>query len=177
MKIEKEKILVFDADVLIHFMRAERFSSLMDIFPSNRKVVLEKVVEELSVYHESKVMLESAINTFKILSIASFPVSNEMMQEFAHLTSLMMNFGKGESACMSYCKFTGDVVVSSNLKDVGEYCKRHAIPLITTMDLVEEALVSKLWTEAECDEFISSVIGKGGKLTYKNMTEYLRRKK
>ncbi len=176
MTIPEDKTLVFDADVLIHFMRAERFSDLRFFYPKNKKVILEKVVEELSVYKDSKVMLDSAINQLKFLEVAKFPLSPDMFKEFAHLTGAIMNMGKGESACMSYCKFTEDVVVSSNLRDVGRYCNLHSIPLISTLDLVQWAFEHDIWNELECDEFISTIILKGGRLPSKTIKEYIARK-
>lgn len=173
MEIAGEKVLVFDADVLIHFMQAGCFSDLKRIYPNNKKVVLQKVYDELQVYKESKVMLESAIHAFKFLSVANFPMNTEMMKEYAHLTSSMMNMGKGESACMSYCKFTKDVVVSSNLKDVGNYCKLHNINLLTTMDLVHWAFINKIYSEEECNEFIQLVLKKGGRLPCKTIQAYI----
>jgi hypothetical protein len=173
MELSADKILVFDADVLIHFMQAGCFSELKHIYPDNKKIVLQKVYDELQVYKDSKVMLDSAIETFQYIQLVSFPLSMEMMKEYAHLTSDLMNMGKGESACMSYCKFTQDIVVSSNLKDVGEYCKRHKIGLFTTMDLVKWAHDHRLWTEEKCDGFISDVSKKGGRLPVKTMKEFL----
>lgn len=177
MAIPKDKILVFDADVLIHFMQAGCFSDLKRIYPDNKKVVLQKVYDELQVYSKSKTMLDSAIHSFKFIEIADFPLSAEMMNEFAHLTSPLMDMGKGESACMSYCRFTDDVIVSSNLRDVGEYCKRHTIELLTTMDLVSWALENSLWTEDDCNTFIKIVKKSGGRLPFDTVGEYMKRKK
>lgn len=70
-----------------------------------------------------------------------------MMKEYAHLTSPLMDLGKGESACLSYCKFTENVVVSSNLKDVLNYCNRHKLAHLTTLDLVLWAFENSVWTE------------------------------
>lgn len=173
MKPTPKQLLVFDADVLIHFMQGEAFSDLRRIFPSNKKIVLDRVYQEVEKYKDSKTMLDSAIDQFKFLEKVKFPLDVNMMQEFAHLTSSIIDMGKGESACMSYCKFTKDVVVSSNLRDVGEYCKRHTIDLLTTFDLIHEAYASKLWTEAACDEFITKVRCKGGRLPFKNLKESL----
>lgn len=172
MEISADKVLIFDADVLIHFMRAGCFSDLKRIYPDNKKAVLQKVYDELQVYKESKVMLDNAIETFKFLQLVKFPLSLEMTKEFAHLVSPIMNLGKGESACMSYCKFTKDVVVSSNLKDVKEYCKRHSIGLLTTMDLLNWAFQNAVYTENDCNAFINDVLKKDGRLPFTNMSDY-----
>ncbi|AEA44772.1 hypothetical protein [Fluviicola taffensis] len=168
------QILVFDADVLIHFIQGESFSDLRNIFPSNRKIVLDRVYMEVEKYKLSKTMLDSAIHQLKFIEIVQFPVNADMMKEYAHLTSAVMDMGAGESACMSFCKFTKDIVVSSNLRDVGEYCKRHTLDLLTTFDLIKEAYNSKLWTEEQYDAFISNVRAKGGRLPFKNLKESLK---
>lgn len=173
MEIAGDKILVFDADVLIHFIQAGCFSDLKRIYPDNRKVILEKVFDELQVYKDSKNMLHSAIHVFKFIELVKFPISMEMMKEFAHLTSPVMNLGKGESACMSYCKFTQDVVVSSNLKDVSAYCRRHEISFLTTLDLVHWAFVNQVYSEQDCNDFIQLVLKKGARLPCKSIGEYL----
>lgn len=177
MDIESNKILVFDADVLIHFMQAGCFSDLKRIYPNNKKAVLQKVYDELQVYKDSKVMLDSAIHTFKFIELITFPISIEMMKEFAHLTSPLMNLGKGESACMSYCKFTQDVVVSSNLSDVSRYCALHEIKLLTTMDLIHWAWINQVYSEENCNDFIAVVLRKGSKLPCKTIQEYVSSRK
>jgi len=174
MEISEEKLLVFDADVLIHFIQSGCFSDLKRVYPKNKKIILQKVYEELQILKNSKLMLDSAIYTFKFLHLAEFPLSNEMMKEFAHLTSPIMDMGKGESACMSYCKFTDNVVVSSNLKDVGNYCRMHQIPVITTLDLVKWLYDHQIWSEYDCNTFINVVIRKGGKLPFKSINTFLK---
>jgi hypothetical protein len=176
MDITEDNILVFDADVLIHFMQAGCFSDLRKIYPKNKKIVLQKVYDEVQIYKESKTMLDSAINIFKFLELVTFPLSTDMLKEFAHLTSPIMNMGKGESACMSYCKFTNDVVVSSNLKDVGAYCRRHNIGLLSTLDLVQWALENSIWSEEDCNNFIKLVLKKGGRLPCATIQEYINRR-
>jgi len=176
MKPTTTQILVFDADVLIHFMQGEAFSDLRLLFPQNRKIVLDCVYQEVEKYTSSKSMLDSAIHQFKFLELVKFPQTIEMMKEFAHLTSNLMDMGKGESACMSFCKFTKDVLVSSNLRDVGAYCKRHNVDLLTTFDLVHEAFHSEVWDETKCNAFITKVLSKGGKLPYRNLKESLTKK-
>lgn len=171
MSLSEEKILVFDADVLIHFMQAGCFSDLKRIYPDNTKVVLKKVYDEI-VFKDSKTMLDNAIYVFKFISLVDFPLDVAMMKEFAHLTSPLMDLGKGESACLSYCKFTENVVVSSNLKDVKEYCKRQNIELLTTLDLIKWAFEHQIWTEEECNHAIRLMIKKGARLPNTNIASY-----
>ncbi len=177
MEISEEKILVFDADVLIHFIQGECFSDLRLIYPKNQKVVLQKVYEELQIHSKSKTMLDSAIHTFKFLKLINFPLNPEMMKEYAHLTSPLMDLGKGESACLSYCKFTKDVIVSSNLKDVLNYCNTHLLKHLTTLDLVLWAFENNVWSEAQCDTFIQALIQKGARIPNVTIAQYKTSKK
>lgn len=171
--INPEKILVFDADVIIHFINGDSFSSLKDICPDNEKVILDKVLEELNKNSTTKRMLDSAISVFKFIKSIPFPNSIEMIKEYAHLTSNLIDFGPGESACLSYCKYNENIVISNNLKDVKEYCKRHNIQLITTTDLVLWAYENGLWKEERCDLFLKTVIDKQGKIPCSSIKEYI----
>jgi hypothetical protein len=44
--------------------------------------------------------------------------------------------GDGESACIAYVRYSNDIIGSSNLSDVKNYCNLHSIDLLTTMDFV-----------------------------------------
>jgi hypothetical protein len=101
MSLSEEKIFVFDADVIIHFMQAQKLADLRLIYPKNQKVILEKVLAELTVFSRSRAMINTAIEEWKLFSVVPFPISTEMMKEYAHLTSPLMDMGKGASACMS----------------------------------------------------------------------------
>jgi len=65
-----------------------------------------------------------------------------------------------------------DVIASSNIKDITEYCSQNGITWITTMDFLWKALTSKLLTEEECNEFIKRVIEGSSKLPVKNIKEF-----
>ena len=81
--------------------------------------------------------------------------------------------GKGESACMVYCRDNKDVLGSSNLKDIKEYCANNQITYLTTIDFLYYALMRKKITKAEVDVFIADVIAKGSKLPSVNIENYL----
>jgi hypothetical protein len=84
-----------------------------------------------------------------------------MMREFARLTEC---FGKGESACMAYCRYTNNVIGSSNLKDIKQYCSKNGIVYLTTLDFLYYAYIKHLMTLQECNDFISTVRSKGSQL-------------
>jgi hypothetical protein len=88
---------------------------------------------------------------------------------------LIKTFGKGESACMAYCKFNKDILASSNLKDISIYCEENEITYLTTMDFLAEALNEKQLTEHECNDFIRNVKAVGSKLPVNTIAEYLKK--
>lgn len=81
-------------------------------------------------------------------------------------------FGLGESASMVYCKYRNDVLASSNLKDIVDYCEENKITYFTTMDFLYQAMVSQVMAEKECDRFIAEVTSKGSKLPVTKMSGF-----
>lgn len=169
MRIDPKKLIVFDADVIIHFGKAGRLAYLKDIFPDNKKVILDKVRKEI---RSSKISddIDQLVNFFKVLEVIPFPKDIEMIREYSLLRK---DIGEGESACLAFCKFSKDVVASSNLKDISDYCKGNKVDYLTTMDFVYEAFRLKVFSHQECDEFISIVLNKGSKLPFKTFQQYL----
>lgn len=55
-------------------------------------------------------------------------------------------FGKGESACMAYCKFNHNVIGGSNLRDILNYYKENDIKYLTTLGFLAEAYCKKMLT-------------------------------
>jgi hypothetical protein len=94
--------------------------------------------------------------------------------EYARLIKF---FGKGESACMAYCRFNKEILASSNLKDITKYCEENGIVYLTTMDFLAEALRTKQLTEQECNDFIKNVKAAGSKLPVNSIDEYIKKYK
>lgn len=157
MAVERVKI-VLDADVIIHFSKGGALSVLPQIFPEYECIVLDKVYDELS---SVKSQLDNQIHFFGNITKVIFTPTSEMMREYAVLKSL---FGVGESACMAYCRYTSNIIGSSNLKDIKKYCSEHRITYLTTLDFLYYACVRKHMTEQECAAFIAEVRSKGSRL-------------
>lgn len=164
-----EKKLLLDADVIIHFCKAGCFLYLATLY-KNRLYVLDKVANELRKHPVFHSELERMINT-KLLIEIDLPNRPEIIFEYAKLTS--KHSGSGESACMAYCKFHNDILASSNLRDIEEYCFRHKIEFKSTLDLVHELYQNKLMSRIECDQFVQDVFKKGSRLRYKTFQHYL----
>ena len=118
MKLRKTKI-VLDADVIIHFMEADRFSMLPEIFPEYEYLILDVVYHEIAKNSQTKNFIDKYLHFFSKLRVETFVPKGESMKEYF---LLQRTLGKGESACMVYCKDNRDVLGSSNLKDIQRYC-------------------------------------------------------
>lgn len=159
--------IVLDADVIIHFSKGNRLTLLAQIFPNYDYVVLSTVYNE--VLPPIRLELDNNINLLRKISLVNFCHTGEMMREYALLTR---TFGKGESACMSYCKFNNDVIGSSNLKDIREYCNTNNITYLTTIDFLYYAIKKQLMTIEEANEFVNKVTSKGSKLPEVDFNTY-----
>ncbi len=74
---------------------------------------------------------------------------------------------------MVYCRDNNDVLGSSNLKDIKEYCSKNQITYLTTIDFLYYAFIRKKMTKAEVDAFISDVLAKGSKLPLVDIEKYI----
>lgn len=154
----KTKIVV-DADVIIHFAKADYLSILPTIFPEYRTIVLSTVFEELK--GNIKLQVENMTSLLKSMDMIPFIPQKEMKLEYAKLSR---RFGKGESACMAYCRYTNNVIGSSNLRDIKEYCQQNQLIYLTTLDFLYHAIQRGKMTVDEAHEFIQTVREKGSKL-------------
>jgi len=166
--------IVIDADVIIHFIKGESLHLLPQIYSGYQFVVLDKLLnEELRKKPFTKNYLD---NFFKLFPDAIKEIkwnpNYEMLKEFAELNK---RYGMGESISMVYCKFNNDVIASSNITEITDYCDANNIQYITTMDFITQALKIGLMTEEECDLFLTTVIAKGSKLPFNKISKYKQR--
>ena len=164
--MEKVKIIL-DADVLLHFAKAGRLNMLPEILPEYEHVVLSTVYDEIGSIQNQ---LDNQIFFLKNISKETFNPTGEMMIEYARL---LRTFGKGESACMAYCRYTHNVIGSSNLKDIKEYCKKQQITYLTTIDFLYYAIKRGKMSAEECEQFVKDVVAKGSKLPTVDFGKYL----
>ncbi len=158
--------VVLDADVLIHFSKAGMLSFLPEILPEYDHVILSAVYEETS---SIRAQIDNQVKFMRNLSVLPFQPSGEMRREYAKLRT---SYGKGESACMAYCRYTNNVIGSSNLKDIRKYCTERQITYLTTLDFLYYAFSRGKLTEEECARFIADVNTKGSKLPKTDITKY-----
>ena len=172
MESDKRKILI-DADVVSHFVTGGKADVINKIFPNNQIYILDKVHAELQKWRYPRVRSEiSILMSKKIIRLMDFPEDNsEIVKEYAYIKTKLFK-GDGESACLAVARHNKHILASSNLKDIKSYCSMHKIDYLTTMDFLCEALLSKLFDEKTCNDFILKVIYSGSKLPVKNMAAY-----
>ena len=164
--------VVLDADVIIHFAKAGRLPDLPSILPEFDFLLLDIVKNELSEMILS--IVKNMITRDKSLSEVRFGDSDGEKREFARLTSMNgMALGRGESACMVYCKYHSDVLGSSNLKDIREYCKEQGITYLTTIDFLFFAIRRGILTKQEATDFIKTVVDSGSHLPEVDFEKYI----
>lgn len=165
--------IVLDADVIIHFVKAGQFSFLLDIFPEYQYLILDVVYDEVTVNRITKTQIDNTLNFFaNRISSVKFNPKGDSRLEYARLRSSLL-LGKGESACMVYCRDNKDVLGSSNLKDIKEYCATHQIKYLTTIDFLYYAFIRKKITKDDVAAFIAEVVAKGSKLPSVDIEKYI----
>ena len=160
--------IVLDADVIIHFSKGGRLSQLPSIFPDYDYVLLEAVHEEL--LSDIRTQIDNQMALLKNITLLPFAPRGEMLREYAMLRS---QFGKGESACMAYCRFTHNVIGSSNLRDIRSYCEEKQITYLTTIDFLWYAWKKGMLSTEEVNTFINEVKQKGSKLPEVEIEKYV----
>ena len=159
--MSKKVKVVLDADVIIHFAKGGLLNILPSILPEYEFVVLDKVKEE--VHKPALTQLHNQMTLLKNIKEVKFGQTPEERREFARLMSEFC-LGKGESACMAYCKFNHDVVGSSNLRDIENYCRDNQITFLTTVEFLYYGVVRSVITKEAAMDFIKQVNSQNSKL-------------
>lgn len=163
--------ILLDADVVIHFYKAERLSVLQELY-EGRLLILDLVLEELLRNKTIAPYVENFLR-FKVVEEYKFPSKDEqILQEYALLSKTK---GKGESACMAVCRYQNNILASSNLKDIRPYCEQYGIAYLTTMDILAIANKKGLMSLKECDDSIKTILSKQSKLPYDNLTDFFKK--
>lgn len=162
--------IVLDADVIIHFAKGEMLSSLPKVFPECEFVVLDIVKQEVK--QPTLNQLQNQMVFLKNIREVTFGDTAEQRKEYARLTSVA-GLGRGESACMVYCRFHNDVVGSSNLRDITDYCDEHKITYLTTIDFLYYGIKKNVWTKTDASRFITQVNSSGSKVPVVDFDTYV----
>ncbi|MEA3448659.1 MAG: hypothetical protein U9Q98_09485 [Bacteroidota bacterium] len=160
-------LILLDADVLIHFAHADKISLLNELFPGRLRI-LDMVVEELRANRHISARLDMIFRLSGIHEIF-FP-TNELLPEYIKLKKQIK--GKGESACLVYCKNYKHIIASSNTRDTLDYCRQHDIAYLTTLDVFCIALHRKILTPSEINHLIKLIQSKGSYLCCNSIQEH-----
>lgn len=169
---EKKTKILLDADVIHHFVKGGKIELLPKIFPEFQFVVLDIVKKELPFIILST--LEKQITYRGDITEEIFGSTPAERKEYFRLTATCgLHLGKGESACMVYCRYHNDVVGSSNTRDITDYCKEFGITYLTTNDFLFYAIQRKLLTKEEAVDFINKVRDLGSKPPVVDFDKYI----
>ncbi|WP_188440745.1 hypothetical protein [Belliella aquatica] len=167
---KNDKIILIDADVISHYISGGQILLLPKIFPFPIKV-LDKVYAEISRMPGKKIEVDNLIN-FNLMELITFPENDpQIKKEYLHIKKLMFK-GDGESACLAVVRYSKNILASSNLKDIANYCKMHQITYLTTMDFLCQAVENGQLSESECDNFIQKVLQAGSRLPVNSWKEF-----
>ena len=169
--VEKTKIIL-DSDVVIHFMKADSFYLLLGIFPEYKYLILDVVYNELKKHPSTQTFVDRYFSVMPDrLELVKFNPTGESRKEYFSL--LKKPLGSGESACMIYCRDNHDVLGSSNMRDIIDYCQQNGIVYLTTIDFLYYAFIRKKMTAKECAQFIEIVNANGSHVPVVDIEKYV----
>lgn len=164
-----QRIILLDADVILHFIRGGQLSLLPQVFDSKYWILkrVYKEVQGLGYRNELDRFISENFNVEE----KELPLVESVYRVYAELEWSM---GSGESAILALAHVQKHVVASSNVKDVKEYCSTHDIDWITTLDLLAAAYSRGLLSATDCDQCIQDAITAGSKLPNIDIQSYIR---
>jgi hypothetical protein len=167
---EEKTQLLLDADVLIHFHKADKIFDLSNIFKQYEYILLDIVWEEVkktSIAYAIQLLIDNGS-----ITLLEFPTDDDLI-DYEYEALKYEGRGVGESACMAYAKYNKNgIIASSNLSDLLPYCQNNKIPYLTTIDFLCQAMAISYYLEADCDTFIEKVLGNRSNLPIKRMSDY-----
>lgn len=158
----RSKVLLIDNDVLSHFAATGNLDILSQILSKHTIFIHEVVLKEAEKFKKDPnriTDIKSWMQRQKI-QVLHFPQGYNSPQklDFYKLGKEYRALDPGERAIIACAKNGGEIVVSSNFKDVKSYCEENHIEYIGTFDILTIAMMKGIWSEANCNYFISEAI-------------------
>jgi hypothetical protein len=167
-----DRVILIDADVVSHFITGGEAFVIDKIFPTNNIYILDKVHAELQNWPSNVIRTQiSNLISAKHIRLMDFPEEDEVIKKEYFWIKNMLFKGDGESACLAVARCHKNILASSNLKDIKNYCAMHKIDYLTTMDFLCEALRTKFFTEERCNIFLKK--NAENKLPVKMMKDFI----
>ncbi|WP_028910694.1 hypothetical protein [Prevotella sp. AGR2160] len=142
----RKKIILVDSDVISHFMAANKIDDLTRILDPHIVMIVDQVYRESSHHpflEERKDELDSWMRRCHV-QVISIPDNNwKTKVEYARLKKENPRLGAGERECMAIARYGGEVIASSNFRDVANYCDLYGIEYIGFMDILCIAVKKK----------------------------------
>jgi predicted nucleic acid-binding protein len=164
-----ENKIVLDSDVISSFAWVERFDIVIKLYSPNI-IVLDVVKDELikvkHLFNKVKKYIES-----EDIELVNIDLNAEEGLEYGHLLKYSWRIGKGEAACMAYCRYHNCILGSNNFADILNYCKEFGIKIKTTVGIMIEAYENKLIDFRIGSRMWKKMIEKRRKLPYKTFQE------
>ena len=158
----RSKVLLIDNDVLSHFAATGHLEDLSTILEKHTIMLVDKVYSEARKFRGDPMRIQNIDAWIKAHAIGIIPITrpvgSHQMQEYLRLGRECPALDDGERAICACAKHGGEVVVSSNFRDVKDYCEQNKIEYIGTMDVLMIAIGKGIWTDVECNKFISEAI-------------------
>lgn len=148
------KDILIDCDVFRHLHFLGYFEVVNDSLPS--KFIMLDIVEAELIRTVKFVPIVKHYVDKSIISLKNMSIRNKNIIT-EHFKFISNDVGPGESACMSVARFSDNVIGSSNLSDIYEYCGTHKISYLTTLDLLFISVLQKKLTETEFDIAIDNL--------------------
>jgi hypothetical protein len=165
----KKKILV-DADVIRHLFSADKLSLLSELF-NGRTYVVDYVAEELRSIAPLQMKIIVGLG---ILQEMKFPTNDiKILGEYSSLIKKQFK-GRGESACMAISRFSNDIIASNNTRDIVDYCQKHSIQYLTTLDIFSIAYLTKKMDLSDVDHCIYKIKAKSGLSKFDRIEDYIK---
>jgi len=160
-------LIIIDADVLLHFFKADKISLLNTLYPKRLKM-MDMVLDELRSNRTIRKYLDS-IFLYSGIEEIEFPTS-KLIHEYLALKSSID--GKGERATLVYCKNYRNIIASSNTSDIVPYCHLHSIEYLSTLDILSVAVHMKKITERDANLAISLILSSGSFLCCNSIAQH-----
>ncbi len=164
-----ENKIVLDTDVISSFAWVDRFDIVIKLY-SPDIIILDVVKEELIKVRHLFDIVNKYIESEDIQFIKIDPYSEEGI-EYARLLKDLWSIGKGEAACMAYCRYHNCILGSSNFSDILDYCEKFNIRINTTVEIMIEAYKNELIDFRIGSRIWKKMIEKRRKLPYKTFQE------
>ena len=168
----------FDTDCLSAFLWVNNQSLLAQLYPG-RIVLPKEVYIELSnpgIPHLKARVDAMVLN--KDVVVAEIQTNTEEYRLYRKLASCPdpghLIIGRGEASAIALAKVRGGAVASNNLRDVKAYVEEYGLELITTGDILKEALNRGLITGAEGNSIWQNMLKKRRRLGYASFSDYLK---